>query len=119
MVRPFISIFREAGRLLVMLAAVLRSRLAVTGGEWAAGILTLVFMLIFTHGFLVPGTRMVPFPVLHLEYMALVVSVLAVSRVPGLPAGFLQPQLWFWAALVVAVIVARIVSARLAVGPFP
>ncbi|MGW1739836.1 M23 family metallopeptidase [Nocardia sp. NPDC001965] len=106
---------RQIGWIIIMIIAVLRCLSAESGGDWAAGFLTLVFMLLATRFFLVPGTNIAPFPVLHLESLSIFISIPAFFGVPDRTAELMQFPLWSWGALVVAVVSARFISSTLTV----
>ncbi|WP_063047676.1 M23 family metallopeptidase [Nocardia pseudovaccinii] len=108
--RSAAQLFGDFSWPIVLVGVVSRSWLADTGGQWLAGVLTVIAMLVLTHEFLAPSLRTAPFPALHLELLALAVSVVAVVRVPRVTGGFLEPGPWIAAALVVAVVSAKFVS---------
>ncbi|WP_406236042.1 hypothetical protein [Nocardia sp. NBC_01009] len=108
--RSLAPLFGEIAWAVVLVSAVTRSWLADTGGQWIAGVLTVVVMLVLTREFLAPSLRMAPFPSLHVECLALIVSMVAVVRIPDVTGGYRQAGPWIAAALVVAAISAKFVS---------
>lgn len=98
------------GWFVIMVIAVARCLLAQSGGDWATGFLALLFMLLLTRLFLVPGTNIVPFPVMHLEGVSIGIAGVAAFRVPHFTAGFGQFTVWLWVAMVTTVVLARAIS---------